>query len=294
MDYELVQSLVKEESEKGELLIYIAIGCSLERYEEGAHPQQQYPPFMKEFPCNQVCVLIDPRLELPPRSVQDIAITKTSYKITILPILDNFMFEHNAFLHSLIDLCMNPNKHTKMIVQDFSGRDIRPLYPIHLYGERLLTHVLFDTTYGEGGCFPDLSAITILQTNGAFQQPQYMKLCRLYEEVPKEIAKREFTSRRYPIYKISMMYRISQNREETRDWCSEEEIQAYFPQYCKIYTIHETEFPRILYQILVAIVNDLCQVTKSYLTETEIDQIVRSKGREWDAMWKIMYSMLFE
>ena len=290
MDYVSVQKIIEEDANKGPLLIYIAIGCSLKYYPEGAHPKQQYPPFMETFPCNQICILIDPLLEQPPRSLKDISEEKKPYEIKVLPIHSNFIFKtpDEDFLHNLIRLCINPSLCVKMIVQDFTGRDISNYYPIQLYDDSLLKNVLFDATYGDGGCFPDLSTITILQKDGNFLHPKYMRFSELWHNASKHIFVQQFKLRRYPVFKIAMLYRILRHIEEPRDWCKEEDILAYIPQYCKIYSLSQKGVHIILRDILKNIVQDLCIVSESYLTESEMDSIVDGSGKDFDNMWKMV------
>ena len=295
MDYASVQKIIEEDANRGPLLLYIAIGCSLKYYPEGAHPKQQYPSFLKTFPYNQICILIDPLLEQPPRSLKDISEENAPYEIKVLPIHSNFIFKtpDEDFLHSLIRLCVNPSLCVKMIVQDFTGRDISNYYPVQLYDDSLLNNVLFDATYGDGGCFPDLSAIRILQKDGAFLHPQYMRFNELWNIFPKDICMRQFKLRRYPIFKMAMIYRILRHIEEPRDWCKEEDILTFIPQYCKIYGLphrlgENTDLQLILRDIIVGIVHDLCIVSESYLTESEMNSIVDGSGKEFDTMWKMV------
>lgn len=282
MDYETARDIVHEAAQTNELLVYVAIGCALGRYPEGEHPAQQYPPFLKKFSCRQICILIDPCLEIPPRAIKDVPLSST---VTILPIQAMLVFP-SPFLDSLIQLCINPSLRVKMIVQDYTGRDIHPYYPL-AYGERLLRNVLFD---GDGGCFPDISAMNILQTNGDFIHPRYMRLCTLRTVVPADIVLREFKARRYPIYKLATIHRIFRGTEEPRDWCTEADVVQYFPQYCTIYNIPEQSSQSIR-AILIAVVQDLCVFSETYLTQTEMEEIVDSSERRLDTMWKLVESI---
>ena len=45
-------------------IIYLAIGSA-------HNPQQQYPRFMSDFEGKQICILVDPHLESPPRAFEE-------------------------------------------------------------------------------------------------------------------------------------------------------------------------------------------------------------------------------
>ena len=294
MEYEDVSQFVLGESKQGPLFIYIAIGCSLEYYaNKDEYPKQQYPPFMSDFPYRQICVLIDPRLEMPPRCTDEVVQLDVPYEITILPIVSSFEFPtHMEFLHSLIRLCVDPSLRMKMIVQDFTGRDIRPYYPIQMYGDALLHNVLFDATYGDGGCYPDLSTIAILQNAGNFVHPMYSTLCGLSTLAPSSIVKREFTLRRHSIYMMSTVHRVTLGVEEPRDWCKKSDMPRYIPQYMKVYAIPELGLDETIRTILMMTLKDICRLAEIYLTPDEMDSIVDGNGRNFDTMWKIVETML--
>jgi hypothetical protein len=250
---------------------------------------------MSDFPYRQICILIDPYLEMPPRCTDEVTKLDVPYEITILPIRSTFEFPtHMEFLHRLIRLCTDPSLRVKMIVQDFTGRDIRPYYPIQMYGDALFHHVLFDATYGDGGCFPDLTAIRILQTNGNFVQPMYSTLSALSSLVPPSIVKQQFQLRRHSIYMLSTVHRVSIGVEEYRDWCTKKEILRFLPQYSKLYDIPEPELDlaQTIRSILMMTLLDVCKLAEIYLTPEEMDSIVDGNGRNFDTMWKLVETML--
>lgn len=281
MDFETVEQIVKGES--GETLIYVAVGCALGRYPPGEHPKQQYPPYLDQIDCPKLCILIDPVLEMPPRATTDVK----DKQVKFLPILH--MFEYNSpFLHNLIEHCCT--KQIKMILHDFSGTDSTQYYPVQ-YGTRLFKHVLFDPTYGNGDCFPDVSAIKILRdSNGDFIQPKY---CTFRNIQNTHVFASEFKARMYPIvHLIGRMYRIHRGFEEVRDWCTDESIRSHYERLRIIYDIRDDDYLASLRKILTEVVQDLCVVADSFLTEEEITTIVNSpKGLE--TMWRTIGAILF-
>lgn len=301
MDYERVQAIVTDVAQKEKCVIYMAIGCALGRYPKGEHPAQQYPPFMKEFPYTQICILIDPCLELPPRVSNDLPALHATHEIMVLPIQSTFEFvpdkntPDSKFLDALLQLCVNPSLSVHMIVQDYSGRDIQPYYPVERYGERLRTNVLYDATYGDGGCFPDVSAMKILRKGDAFVQPKFLTLEALRRAIPPELAKREFQSRRYPIFKFALLHRVYQHIEEPRDWCREEDVVTHVPQYCTIYNLatKDCSTEHILRVLLLEIVQDLCTVSDTYLSKREMEEIVNGSRKGMETLWKVVESISF-
>ena len=291
MDFTTAESAINEASKEGPLLIYVAIGCALDRYLPGEHPPQQYPPFLKNYLCSQICVLIDPYLEMPPRAIAD---TSGLRNVTILPIQSNLDFNvektppSNDFLQNLVDLCMNTTLQVKLIVHDFSGRDINEFYPVH-YGERAFQNVLFDFTYEDGGCFPDLQSVTIFEKDGKFLQPKYMRLKELQGQVPKDIFIKEYKSRRYPLQLFAVIHRVHRKLEEPRDWITEQVLSKAMKRFHAIYN------PQISYDsptrnILIHVTKDFCNILETDLTQFEIETIVDNSTV--DNMWKLLDSIL--
>ena len=297
MDLESVFTYISGETSQKNLLIYVAIGCAVGRYPEGEHPKQQYPPYLQKFACRQICVLIDPLLEMPPRAIADVA--KLPGDITILPVLQTFNHtnQHGEcslwFLDRLTQLCMD-SPDCRMIVQEFTGENVNLYYPTH-FGRGILTNVLYDPTYSDGGgCSPDLSAIQILcDQRGNFIQPHHSRLQDIYKIVPTNIFKKQFHMRQYPIiHLIQRQYRILRNLEEPRDWVTDRVLKNPMREYCFIYSIDAVDYLQQLRKILLAVVQDLCILSQSYLTEEEQNTIVDSSGKEFETMWNSVGAIL--
>jgi hypothetical protein len=289
MDLSSVYSYLEEESRTGPLLVYVAVGCAVGRYPEGEHPQQQYPPYLQTFDCRQICVLIDPDLEMPPRSMADTAELATD--ITILPVLESLYHsvDHDGFLDRVAQLCLTTQN--RLIVQEFNGSNTNLHYPMHL-GREVRKYVLYDPTYSDGGgCSPNLSAIELLRdARGNFVQPQHARLQDLYGTVPAEIFKKQFKSRFYHVVQILLRkYRIVRNLEEPRDWVTDTMVSTAMQQFCFIYDL---PVDGSLQALLLAVVQDFCALGQTQMSLEEMRTIVESPGNEMETLWGLTGSLL--
>jgi len=292
MDLESVHTYIEEESNRGELLIYVAVGCAVGRYPEGEHPMQQYPPYLRQFACPQICVLIDPMLEMPPRAIADVL--SIDRDITILPVLTDFYHTSDSlFLGKLATLCSMSHGRIRMIVQEFNGSNTNLHYPIHL-GRGILKTVLYDPTYSDGGgCSPDLSSPILLDENGGFLQPYHDRLCDVQKTCPSALFKQQLADRLYPVvHLLQRNYRILRNLEEPRDWCTDEVVSGPLLRFRFIYNVCAGDRIDELREILMAVVQDLCVVSESYLSEADMLAIVDSGGNELETMWKSVRALL--
>ena len=294
MDLTFVHSYIREECAKGgSLLLYVGIGCSLEHYSPGKHPPQQYPPYLRDFGCAQICVLIDPRLELPPRVFSDSA--NIQGDVTILPVVDSY--NHTSqygdstswFLEGLAKLCLGPGTRVQMIVQEYTGTDIQPFYPLHL-GSGILKNVLYDPTYGccDCACSPDFAAIHILRDDeGGFVQPAYTPLYPLRSLVPRDVFLVQHRKRVYPIIGIlSRLYKNLRGIGEVMEWCTVEK-QAYIIQYYSfIYGISAGDTVIQLSRLLIEAVKDICAFRAwEPMSQERIVAIVDSPGEDMRQLW---------
>ena len=274
------------------LLIYVAIGCSLELYPAGDHPAQQYPPYLRTFDCPQICVLIDPRLEMPARVLTDIA--GETADITILPVLQYYHHTSNYgestswFLERLATACLL--KQAQLIVQDYTGENIHPYYPIHL-DRGVLKKVLYDPTYRDGGCFVDMSAIQIYRdAEGGFIQPMYTPLSVLRGLVPHDVFMEQLRAHKYPTLSMLLrLYKILRGLAEPRDWCTVERMGGVIRYYSFIYGVSATSVLETLRNILMASVKDMYALAqRGILTEAALTSIVDSPGDEMGWLWNDM------
>jgi len=288
MDLESACSYIESES-NNELLVYVAIGCSLSTYPPNKHPPQQYPPYLREFDCPQICVLIDPRLEMPPRAVADVASLEAD--ITFLPIQQ--VFNHTNkwgdstawFLERLVKLCAKPDSRVKLIVQEFTGANIHLYYPLH-YGKGILKNVLYDPNYSDGGCYVDFSKINIYRdAAGGFVQPMYKTLQEL-RSISPAFVKEQVEARFYQtVHLLWRLYKILNGREEVRDWCTKETVERHLRYMSFIYNIPISDNITCLRDTLMASTRDIVMISGAALNEEQIHTIVESSGKELEILW---------
>lgn len=279
-----------EEASTEHLVIYVGIGCRVGHYPPNAHPPQQYPPYLRAFQCRQICVLIDPELEMPPRIYDDLE--HIPQDVTVLTIRE--WFGHSSkygetdtswFLNDLARLCTI--KQNFMIVHEFTGSTLNNYYPIHL-GREVLNYVLYDPTYShEGSCGCDFDKIQVIRNaEGKFRQPFFSPLAEIADQ--RTLALQMLEQRKYPIlHFIARLYRILNSREEERDWCTIERVTPHIEYFRFIYDIAKSDIlNRVLQQVLTAVVRDIAGLCNKTLTDGEVTALVESSGREIEIFWK--------
>ncbi len=236
-------------------LIYLSIGCA-------NAAGQQFPPQVRDHPGHKLCILIDPRLESPPAAFPDYPQGRAAYTYddtTVVPMTAHFYWpcyltrgydvcdaeveKHMDFLEKLIVLTTAALPDTHLIVQDYSGTDIRPYYPLDTFDRStLFKRVLFDMTYGDGCCFVDFSKLHIYRNPGSndFIQPLYERLTHL--PVPPDMLHTLMESRhRLVNYYLTPFYRIQRGWAEPRDWCTADKVFAQTRTLFTVYGLPVTE-----------------------------------------------------
>lgn len=224
-------------------LIYVAIGCSQKWYQQsGAQGSaQEYPPFVESWPGRKLCILIDPELEDEPDGITraggaaarlDNAVSLTlefanrNPSVNFVVLRKHFQWRDEgaqeccAFLNSLIQRCLRPSG-PRMIVQDYTGTDIRPYYPLEIFGHAMLPRVLFDITGGDPGCFVDFSKYQLIRdTNGHFIQQQLTPLWKLKAHGVRGKAFEDLVFQRYSLAldSAARCWRAQNGHDEARDW----------------------------------------------------------------------------
>ena len=290
--YQSIIDMIRSESPT---LVYIAIGCALGHYPDDDYPEQQNPPFIRDYP-SSVRILIDPLLESPPRSMLQEDNSRPFEKIgahTIIPLRKMFDFRDNGddkFMKALYEICLRSGM--KLIVQDYSGTDIRPFYPAH--NKYLHGLVLFDATYGDGNCFPDLDEIQLIKDSaGDFIQPSLSPLSRIHGIVSKNIFAFEFKFRTDALVTyIQRFYRIQMSLEEVRDWCTEQHVSSLVRKLALIYnTGTDNTDPANLRLILIEAALDLHRTASAYISRKEIEAIVDECFDSYSQMVKLMKAL---
>jgi hypothetical protein len=215
----------------GANVIYLAIGPAYSA-------QQQYPPFMKDLGGKQLCILFDPRLETP--LTAEVKGDTERENVTFIPMKTNFYWDDDDVSSKTLVtvLCQMALSSTtcRLIVQDYTGHEIRSKYPLSFFGPALMDRVLFDVTYGESGCFVNLDAVHLLIRNdGSFIQPEHDRITNLKPWIPKGLLCRMFQERNNTITTYALRaYRILCG-EEAPEWFSMEEVadrlKRYWPMY---------------------------------------------------------------
>jgi len=160
-------------------VLYIAIGCA-------RNADQQYPPFLKIFPERaHLCFWIDPLLEEPPECVATAAATAAT--AATVSIREYWSWEPESPTRIVIDrLCRTAESMDHiLIVQDYTGHDIRPYYPWYA-APKALERIVFDIHGTAGDCYPPISTTRLYRTPLGLLQPPYMTLQSM---PPEEVAK---------------------------------------------------------------------------------------------------------
>ena len=179
-------------------IIYLSVGCSMERYENiTPENNQQNPLFMQKYINKKCYILIDPSLETPLRLESQIALNEVSNKenyrvltntnYLVFGINKHFYYGHDdkdnnyIFLLSLIEYTLEYN--TKFILQDYTGRDISNVY-ISLFNifpkEILLKKVIFDISQQNGSCLINFKDNPIYyDTQNNFIQHRFLPLVQI-------------------------------------------------------------------------------------------------------------------
>ena len=196
-------------------IVYMAIGCSMGHYHEITNTNnQQYPCFLNNFQGKKVIILIDPYLEEDLKIQEQLVLVETiiidnkkirffeNNNLFVLAINQSFNYEFTqwltpeenqnvqndiAIIYNIIEICLNKIIPTKVILQDYTGRDSTLFYSSLLNSfdrNDLLNNILFDVTYDSGGCIVELSE-TMIQNDisGNFIQNKYLPLINVNDNM---------------------------------------------------------------------------------------------------------------
>jgi len=129
---------------------------------------------------------------------------------------------------SIVEICLRKIKKIKLIVQDYTGRNINDVYiKLFKYFDKmdLLNNILFDVSQGEGGCYIELNEkMASTDIMGNFNQEKYSKLKVIKESLNYEKQlKYRIDNLIYPLsweyLKLkSEPYKISLNKNELVKW----------------------------------------------------------------------------
>lgn len=259
--------------------VYVSIGCA-------GSADQQYPPFLRSLPGSKLCFLIDPRLEETP-----VCYTSPDATATFVEIRDYFDYNEPT-LHGLCAHAITT--HTKLIVQAFTGEDLRHRYPLQRFGPPLLDHVLFDFTYSEGGCFVDFSKIRLLlKPDYTFLQPLYSPLATFKHH--KAVLLQELESRYTLIFHYVLnLYQVQTGKKEPREWYSPEVILPRLGALCVAYNVPHTTDTDHLLLLLIETFADLSHVVGDVSSLGDIITLINIPGNAYIDAFRLLRSILKE
>ena len=281
-------------------IIYLAIGPS-------GSPDQQCPPFLRHPDLDLICILVDPHLEDPPVAYKDLGPGAAAVplmvvgNVTYIPLRRFFHHHANAtspddiiLLHRLCFVALNSRK-TRLIVQDYSGSDLRRLYPLDLFGPELLGKVLFDFSYRDGECFVDFSKVRLLTRGPQFVQPHYETLAAIapyctLDQLKFQVVERTETMSVY----VKRLYRIQNGQEPERDWCTLDVVKSRSDRLCRIYGLPQDTGNATLEKLLAAFLFDMCAVTGNFMGEEEANALIRQPERNYESSLMVLKELFTE
>ena len=281
-------------------IIYLSIGCAQGYYEPGSprESSQQYPPCIAGLGGRQICILVDPRLESPIRALPIPTPTEAPIlhdkNVSFIPVRRFFEWDSNEDQRFIDALCrLAITQKTRLIVQDYTGHDIHPDYPIDRFDrDALCRKVLFDFTYNEGGCFVDLSKVHILiRSDGSFLQPKLEPL----SSMPSEYIEPIMRQRHNIMWSyVKRLHRIHTDAEETRDWCTPAIVLDRMTPICKAYRAPIATDTASLEKLLLLYLLDLCICAGEPLTEEDALRIVRAPGKDYQDTVELLKNVLLQ
>lgn len=270
--------------------IYLAIGC--------AHSAiQQVPPFLGSTP--SLCVWIDPCLEAVPEGLALTGISPLPTSMAECEVLEGptvtcvALRTHVHWTSSdskpedfrMWTECLSILYHyvqvratngAQLIVQDYSGANIYRFYPIQTVRREerahFLSHVLFDVTYNEGGCFIDFDKVEIVRHPGSmeFFQPAYEPLSSIQWVAPQYLQAELGKRMNFIEHSVYRLYRTLEGREEARDYSSPESVLCRCSSLFDVYGLSPlVTDPVIVRRLLVAFFHDVASLVDYTHSETD-------------------------
>lgn len=263
-------------------VIYVAIGCSQKRHEYGKHSPQECPPFVRSWqtntghPATAVCILIDPDLEEDLYVLRDLTDAELAHTkiITVRRELHWSDPADTAFIRALCELAIN-EPDTYLIVQDYSGEDIRRHYPLDRFDSpSLLRKVVFDVGYMDGGCWLDFDKVRLERdASGGFLQPPYMPLSSAIAVASPDVI-RFMAERRYYML-VSYVFGYYRHPAE-RDWCNADAVVHKFREIAatEAYGVPVSITKENLKILAMRMVEDFARTAGAEITTAEITEML--------------------
>ena len=205
------QAIIRNDAEDKPTVVYIAIGCA-------NSSTQQFPPFLKAIADEPILLLVDPCLE-----------EVTFAGCCTVAVREEWDWSSVLLRAQLIGL-FSISPYVSVIVQDFTGADINKYYPFQPPHPRLL----FDVTYGVGGCGADMTAVRLLlDNNGGFEHPLLSPLRQIRDPT---VLGREVLGRRDIVCKyLWPRLMVQEGQLEPAPWYDENYVLEQSWQLLRIY-----------------------------------------------------------
>ena len=283
-------------------VIYLSIGCSQAEYPVGDRrgSPQGYPPVIAALGGRQICILVDPYLENPPRCssltspTSHTMIHEQMGQVTFITLRRNFDWA-GADRSFVNDLCAHViAQNTRLIAQDYSGSFIHNYYPLSIFGPPLLRCVLFDFTYMDGGCFVDLDKVRILmREDGSFVQPHFEPIHQILPYCSHDQRTFIVKDRHEILYcLVKRLHKIQSGAEEPRDWCTAEYVFNKMKQLCAVYKTNHSTMQEDLEALMVEYMIDLCVAVGSEVDLAYIRTLVLLPGKEYEEIVGVLKTLL--
>jgi hypothetical protein len=215
-----------------------------------------------------ICILIDPALEDP--------LTHERPDNAQFFYLRRYLeWESDADTEFVAELCklVLAIPMAQMIVQDYSGANLRRYYPLQRFPQ-ILHKVLFDVTYADGSCYVDFSAVNIIRRpDGGFVNPVFEPLDTIRPYISQELLVRVAKERNIAIQFVHSLYSIQNGTEEPRHWCTQETIRWRADWLFVAYGLRLDQLKDLLTVYLI----DLAAAANATMTPEYVSEIIGSK-----------------
>ena len=292
-------------------LIYVGIGCAQGHYapDNEDHWAQEYPPVLAmETRGYRIAILSDPALERPVRALRDVGldgshdlVEDSRCGISFICVRNLFHWPrtydsplsapHMAFMHQLCEMAVY-SESTQLIVQDYTGFDIRPYYPLEQFNHnKLKDRVLSDMTYTGGGCSVDFTKVNVLRrANGDFIQPHYTPLLTLLSlGVPAPIIGIEATSRREVLELfVHRYYHVLCGTKEPRHWCTEDHVMSAATYLFYIYGLIPSTIQTNLRALMAEALLDFLAIRSTHMCLADMYTLIDSPTADYGVALRIV------
>lgn len=277
----------------GPVVYYLAIGCA----NPHKNSPQQLPPQVAALPGRKICILVDPELESPPMIYKQIGISDPTDSpcvefgdLTFFPVRARWQWD------GVNELALLETLHTKavygtarMVVQDYTGRNIHRYYPLDRYPvQRLTQRVLYDITGNGGGCFVDFGAEHIYtDSRDNFMQIPYTPLWLLNTVASPAVVAKEAQHRQTTIMNyVHRLWRIQKGQEEERYWCTPDTVHGAAAQLFAAYNIVAYTDPETLIILMHDVATDMALTAGVDLDAGDLRMVITAQSYRGEPVYR--------